>query len=82
MTTISKQGFFRRLRCLEKYLADQVEQREDNAIAAHMAAVSASLGKPSKGRQGHTEPMPYRHSIAAAFVALAAALAGLSWWCP
>ena len=82
MTTISKPGFFRRLRGVERYLADQVEQREDNAIKAHMAAVNASIGKPSKRRQGRPEPMPYRHSIAAAFVALATALAVLSWWCP
>ena len=71
-------GYRSLMRSLEKHLADQVEQREDNAIAA----VSASLGKPSKRRQGGAEPMPYRHSITAAFVALAAALAGLSWWCP
>ena len=36
------------VRSLEQRLADQVEQREDKAIAAHMAAVNASLGKPSK----------------------------------
>lgn len=75
-------GYRRLMRSLEQHLADQVEQREDKAIAAHMAAVNASLGKPSKRRQSHAEPMPYRHSIAAAFVVLAAALAGLSWWCP
>ena len=74
--------FRRLLRCLERRLADQVEQREDKLIAAHMAAVNASIGKSSKRRLGRAEPMPYRHSIAAAFVALAAALAGLSWWCP
>lgn len=74
--------FRRLLRSLERRLADQVEQREDKAIDAHMAAVNASIGRPSKRRQGRAEPMPYRHSITAAFVALAAALAGLSWWCP
>ena len=71
-------GYRSLLRSLERYLANQVEQREDKAIAA----VSAPLSKPSKRRQGRAEPMPYRHSITAAFVALAAALAGLSWWCP
>lgn len=71
-------GYRSLMRSLERYLANQVEQREDKAIAA----VSASLGQPSKRRQGRAEPMPYRHGIAAAFVALAAALAGLSWWCP
>lgn len=75
-------GYRRLMRSLEKHLADQVEQREDKAIAAHIAAVNASIGTPSKRRQGRAEPMPYRHSIAAAFVALAAALAGLSWWSP
>ena len=74
--------FRRILRSLEQRLADQVEQREEKAIAAHMAAVNTSIDRPSKRRQGCAEPMPYRHSIAAAFVALAAALAGLSWWCP
>ena len=71
-------GYRRLMRSLERHLANQVEHREDKAIAA----VSASLGKPLKQHQSRTEPMPYRHSITAAFVALAAALAGLSWWCP
>ena len=75
-------GYRRLMRSLEQHLADQVEQREDKAIAAHMAAVTASLGKSSKRRQGRAEPMPYLHSITAAFVALAAALAALAWWCP
>ena len=75
-------GYRSLMRSLEKHLADQVEQREDKAIDAHMAAVNASIGRPSKRRQGRAESMPYRHSIAAAFVALAAALAGLSWWYP
>ena len=59
--------FRRILRSLERQLADQVEQREDKAIAAHMAAVSTSLGKPSKRRQGRAKPMPYRLRIAVAF---------------
>ena len=71
-------GYRSLMRSLERYLANQVEQREDKVIAA----VNASIGRPSKRRQERSEPMPYRHSIAAAFVALAAALAGLSWWCP
>lgn len=75
-------GYRSLMRSLERYLANQVEQREDKAIAAHIAAVNASIGRPSKRRQERSEPMPYRHSIAAAFVALAAALAVLSWWCP
>ena len=82
MTTISKQGFFRRLRCLEKYLADQVEQREDKTIAAHMAAVNAALGKPPKRRKERAEPMPYRLRIAVAFASLASALFSLYWWYP
>lgn len=75
-------GYRRLMHSLERHLADQVERREDKAIATHIAAVNAALGKPPKRRQGRAEPMPYRHSITAAFVALAAALAGLSWWCP
>lgn len=82
MNTISSQGFIRRLCGLEKHLADKVERREDKAIAAHMAAVSASLGKPSKRRQGRTEPMPYRLHIAVAFASLASALLSLYWWYP
>ena len=70
------------LRRLEKRFADQVEQREDKAIAAHMAAVNASLGKPSKRRQGRSEPMPYRLHIAVAFAALASALLSLYRWYP
>ena len=75
-------GYRRLLRSLEQHLADQVEQREDKAIAAHMAAVNASLGKPSKRRQGRSEPMPYRLHIAVAFASLASALASLYWWYP
>lgn len=70
-------GYRRRLRSLEQRLADQVEQREDKAIAAHMVAVSASLGRPSKRRQGRSEPTPYRLHIAIAFAALASALFSL-----
>ena len=75
-------GYRRVLRSLEQHLADQVEQREDKAIAAHMAAVNASLGKPSKRRQGRPEPMPYRLHIAIAFASLASALFSLYWWYP
>lgn len=75
-------GYRRLLRSLEQRLADQVEQREDKAIAAHMAAVNASLGKPSKRRQGRTEPMPYRLRMAVAFASLASALFSLYWWYP
>lgn len=70
------------LRSLERHLADQVEQREDKAIAAHMATVNASLGKPTKRRQGRAEPMPYRLHIAVAFASLASALFSLYWWYP
>lgn len=70
------------LRSVERHLADQVEQREDKAIAAHMAAISASLGKPSKRRQDRAEPMPYRLRIAVAFASLASALFSLYWWYP
>lgn len=74
---------YRRLmRSLELHLADQVEQREDKAIAAHMAAVNASLGKPSKRRKSRAEPMPYRLSIAVAFASLASAVFSLYWWYP
>jgi hypothetical protein len=74
--------FRRLLRNLERRLAEQVEQREDKAIAAHMAAVNASLGKPSKRRQDRAEPMPYRLRIAVAFASLASALTSLYWWYP
>ncbi|WP_219116983.1 hypothetical protein [Janthinobacterium sp. UMAB-56] len=74
--------FRRLLRSLERRLADRVEQREDKAIAAYMAAVSASLGKPPKRRQGRAEPMPYRLRIAVAFASLASALFSLYWWYP
>lgn len=74
--------FRRILRILERHLADQVEQREGKAIAAHMAAVNASLGKPSTRRQGRPEPMPYRLHIAVAFASLASALFSLYWWYP
>jgi len=73
-------AFRRRLLGLEKQLADQVEQREGKAIAAHMAVVNASLGTPSKRRQGGAEPMAYRLHIAIAFTSLASALASLYWW--
>lgn len=75
-------AFRRRLLGLEKHLANQVEQREGKAIAAHMAVVNASLGKPSKRRRGHAEPMPYRVHIAAALTSLVSALASLYWWYP
>lgn len=75
-------AFRRRLLGLEKHLASQVEQREGKAIAAHMAAVNASLGTPSKRRQGLAEPIPYRLHIAVAFTSLASALASLYWWYP
>ena len=75
-------GYRRLLRSLEQRLADQVEQREDKAIAAHMAAVNASLGKPSKRPQGRTERIPYRLRIAVAFASLASALFSLYWWYP
>ena len=74
--------FRRMLRSLERHLADQVELRESKAIAAHIAAVSASLGKPPKRRRGRTEPMPYRLHIAVAFASLASALFSLYWWYP
>lgn len=74
--------FRRILRILERHLADQVEQREDKAIAAHMAAVNAALGKPPKRRQERAEPMPYRLRIAVAFASLASALFSLYWWYP
>ena len=74
--------FRRILRSLEQRLADQVEQREDKAIAAHMVAVNASLGKPPKRRQGLAERMPYRLHIAVAFAWLAGALASLYAWYP
>lgn len=75
-------GYRRLMRSLEQHLADQAEQREDKAIVAHMAAVNASLGKPSKRRQGRAEPMPYRLYIAIAFASLASALASLYCWYP
>ena len=74
--------FARLLRSLEQHLADQVEQREGKAIAAHMAAANASLGKPPKRRQERSEPMPYRLRIAVAFASLASALFSLYWWYP
>lgn len=72
----------RRLLGLEKRLADQVEQREGKAIAAHMAVVNASLGTPSKRRQGRAEPNAYRLHFAIALTSLASALASLYWWYP
>lgn len=75
-------AFRRRLLGLEKHLADQVAQREGKAIAAHMVMVNASLGTPSKRRQGRAEPIPYRLHIAVAFTSLASALASLYWWYP
>lgn len=74
--------FRRILRSLEQHLADQVEQREDKAIAAHMAAVNAVLGKPPKRRQEPVERMPYRLRIAVAFVSLVNALFSPYWWYP
>ena len=74
--------FRRILRSMERHLADQVEQREDKAIAAHMAAVNAALGKPPKRRPGRAERMPYRLHIAVAFAWLASALFSLYWWYP
>ena len=74
--------FRRILRTLEQQLADQVEQREDKAIAAHMAAVNAALGKPPERRQERAEPMPYRLRIAIAFASLAGALTSLYCWYP
>ena len=70
------------LHMLEKRLADKAELRERKAIAAHMAAVNASLSKPPEQHQGRTEPMPYRLHIAVAFASLASALASLYWWYP
>ena len=74
--------FRRVLRSMERHLADQVEQREDKAIAAHMTATNALLGRPSKRRQGRAERMPYRLHIAVAFAWLASALASLYCWYP
>lgn len=73
-------GYRRLMRSLERHLADQAEQREDKAISAHLAAVTASIGAPSSRRQGSAEPIPYRSRIFFAFALLAGALAGLSWW--
>lgn len=75
-------GYRRLMRSLERHLADQVEQREDKAIAAHMAAVNASLSKQPKRRQERAEPMSYRLHIAIAFASLASALASLYCWYP
>ena len=75
-------GYRRLMRSLERYLANQVEQREDKAIAAHMAAVNAALGKPPKQRKECAEPMPYRLRIAVAFASLASALTSLYCWYP
>ena len=75
-------GYRRLMRSLEQHLADQAEQREDKAIAAHMAVVNASLDKPSKRRQRRTERMPYRLRIAVAFASLASAVFSLCWWYP
>lgn len=75
-------GYRRLMRSLERHLANQVEQREEKAMEAHIAAVNASLGKPSKRRQGRAERMPYRLHIAVAFAWLASALASLYAWYP
>ena len=75
-------GYRRLLRSLEQRLADQVEQREGKAIAGHMAAVNASLSRPSKRRQGRTERIPYRLRMAVVFASLASALFSLYWWYP
>ena len=72
----------RKLRNIEKHFAGQAELREGKAIAAHIAAVNRSLGKPSKWRRAHTDPMPYRLHIAIAFASLASALFSLYWWYP
>ncbi|OFJ49578.1 hypothetical protein BA896_012595 [Janthinobacterium lividum] len=74
-----KNRFRRRILRLEKHLANQVEQREDKAIAAHMAAVNASLGKSSKRSHSRAESMPYRYRIALALAALGSVLASLAW---
>lgn len=75
-------SFRLRLLGLEKRLADQVEQREGNAIAAHMAVVNASLGTPSKRSKGRAEPNAYRLHFAIALTSLASASASLYWWYP
>jgi hypothetical protein len=70
------------LRSLERHLANQAEQREDNAVEAHLATLCAAIDNPAKRRQGRTEPMPYRLHIAIAFALLASALASLYCWYP
>lgn len=70
------------LRGLEQHLADQAEQREDNAVKAHLAALRASISNPARRHQGRAEPMPYRLHIAVAFASLASALFSLYWWYP
>lgn len=82
MITTFNQGFRRRLLGLERHLAYQAEERENKAIAAHLAAVNASIGKPSERRLGRAEPMPYRLHIAVAFASLASALFSLYWCYP
>lgn len=80
--TMSSPSFRRLLRSLEKHLADQAEQREDNAVKAHLATLRGSIDNPTKQRPGGTEPMPYRLRIAVAFASLASALASLYGWYP
>lgn len=75
-------GYRRLMRSLERHLEDQATEREDKGLVAHMAAVNASLGKPSKRSQTRPEPMPYRINITVAFAALASALFSLYWWYP
>ncbi|WP_298410447.1 hypothetical protein [Janthinobacterium sp.] len=74
--------FGRLLRSLEQHLASQAVQREGKVIAAHMATINTSLGKPSKRRKECAESMPYRLHIAIAFASLASALFSLYWWYP
>ena len=82
MMAMSTPTFRRLLRSLEKHLADQAEQREDNAVKAHLATLRASMNSPTKQRPGGTEPMPYRLRISVALASLASALFSLYWWYP
>lgn len=67
------------LRSLEQHLASQIDQREGKVIAAYMATINTSLGKPSKRCKERAESMPYRLHIAVAFASLASALFSLYW---
>ena len=80
--TISSHKFRLLLRNMEKHFAGKAEQREDRAIAAHLAAVTKSIGAPTSRRHKSVEPMPYRFRIVIAFTVLAGSLAGISWWHP